>query len=85
MRIRHAVAATALSLGLLSGITGIAHAAPEGPAEQETAISQVEAAAGYGGSTTPFSVTIAVTRSAGVTSNAGFATATPSGAQRVPA
>lgn len=50
MRIRHAVAATALSLGLLSGITGIAHAAPEGPAEQETAISQVEAAAGYGGS-----------------------------------
>jgi hypothetical protein len=50
MRIRHAVAATALSLGLLSGITGIAQAAPEGPAEQETAISQVQAAAGYGGS-----------------------------------
>lgn len=49
MRIRHAVAATAISLGLLGGLSGIAQAAPEGPAEQETAISQVEAAAGYGG------------------------------------
>ncbi|WP_045316729.1 hypothetical protein [Lentzea aerocolonigenes] len=48
MRIRHAVAATALSLGLLSGISGIAHAAPEKP---EGTIGQEEvAAAGYGGS-----------------------------------
>jgi hypothetical protein len=52
MRIRHAVAATALSLGLLSGISGIANAMPEGPAEQETPISQEQAAAGYGGTIT---------------------------------
>ncbi|GAA3657027.1 cell wall-associated NlpC family hydrolase [Lentzea atacamensis] len=52
MRIRHAVAATAISLGLLGGLSGVAQAAPEGPAEQETAISQVEAAAGYGGAIT---------------------------------
>jgi len=49
MRIRHAVAATALSLGLLSGLSGIANAMPEGPAEPETPISQEQAAAGYGG------------------------------------
>ncbi|MFD4639132.1 NlpC/P60 family protein [Lentzea sp. NPDC058436] len=50
MRIRHALAATAISLGLLGGMSGIAQAAPEGPAQQEVALSQVEAAAGYGGS-----------------------------------
>ena len=51
MRIRHAVAATALSLGLLSGISGIAHAAPEGV--EEIGVQQVEAAdASYGGTIT---------------------------------
>src|SRR5262249_27524152 len=39
----------------------------------------------FGRRTTPFSVTIAVTSLAGVTSKAGLATATPSGAQRMPA
>jgi hypothetical protein len=51
MRIRHAVAATALSLGLLSGITGIAQASPEGSEQEPVGIQQVDAAAAsYGGS-----------------------------------
>ncbi|MFD5827764.1 NlpC/P60 family protein [Lentzea sp. NPDC060358] len=52
MRIRHAVAATAISLGLLGGLSGIAQASPEGAAEQEVGVSQVQAAAGYGGTIT---------------------------------
>lgn len=52
MRIRDAAAATAISLALLGGLTGVAQAAPEGVAEREVAVSQVEAAAGYGGTIT---------------------------------
>ena len=51
MRIRHAIAASVMSLGLLSGIVTTANASPEGV--EEIGIQQIDAAAaGYGGTIT---------------------------------